>query len=233
MHTRNIVGRDGGAFDNLPWGWASSPQSKRDAYSSAVGRDYRRGSHPSAYHVLAQMIHNDCKANLSHVIIENTDLLGDLVLGGALLLSKRSPSALGSPEFTLCACTTDEAVGLSLATDCPLLLDRSVYVAAALPPRYSTQQGRLRLQLDMPDSDSPTAQAEAGLVAPLPWEIRSAEELLQLPLEIKARSALAAGLNLPRAREATDEARATADPLACHLAFRAPSLCVCSFLPRC
>ncbi len=114
-------------------------------------------------------------------------------------------------EPELCECTTDEALGLALALGCEVLVERRVWEAAAQTASYSLQRGKMRLelrgsaQLDAEDALFESLAAGSGSV-PLPWEIKSADELAELPLEIKARSALAAGLSLPRARDATDAA---------------------------
>ena len=83
----------------------------------------------------------ECCAEVAHVVIENTALLGGLVLGGALLLERRAPEpadgavvrpmGAGAPaaadqrwrtggraaadddEPRLCECYPDEALGLA------------------------------------------------------------------------------------------------------------------------
>lgn len=89
LHGRTIVNRDDGVFDNLPWGWAASPQAKRDAFSRFTGRGYPREGYGSPFHMLLDMIRRDAKADVAEVVVENTALLGNLVLGGALLLERR------------------------------------------------------------------------------------------------------------------------------------------------
>jgi len=64
----------------------------------------------------------------------------------------------------------------------------------------------LLASLDSVDLDVDAATLAALPAAPLPWEVRSLDELDAMPLEALALSALSAGLRLPRAREATEEA---------------------------
>ena len=116
----------------------------------------------------------------------------------------------------LCECTAEEALGVAMAVDGGVVMvERRVWESAALPPQYNMQRGKMRLEV-MPKSDE--ADLERAFNAPdankaqrqkkappLPWEIQSLDELMEMPLEDKALSALAAGLRLPRARDATDE----------------------------
>ena len=119
----------------------------------------------------------------------------------------------GSSEPVICECTTDEALGLALALRCEVLVETEVWQAARTAPKYNTQRGKMRLEVwprmpDDPDPDADDAAASDDRAAGvrLPWELRSASEVLEMSLEEKALSALAAGLRLPRARAATDEA---------------------------
>ena len=126
-------------------------------------------------------------------------------------------SSMVSDGAHLCECTAEEALGLSIAVDGgTVYVERAVWEACALPPAYNTQRGKMRLEV-MPKSDRldlerafklEAADAErqkARPPAPLPWEITSADELINLDLTDKALSAMRAGMRLPRAREATDE----------------------------
>ena len=89
-------------------------------------------------------------------------------------------------------------------------VQRRVWEAAALREvRYFLQRGKMRLDLEPHTDARSDAQRAAARAAgggarvpapPLPWEITSAEELYELSVEDKARSALGAGLRLPRAR---------------------------------
>ena len=264
LHAQAASKRDDGLFDNLPWKWNPSPQAKRDAFARFSGRGYPREGYPSPYHLMLDMMRRDACCDVSHVIIENTAVLGDgIVVGGALICERRLPQALNSgdkyamgagpaalpdsrwwvaskegngnfdnekddgiAELTssmvsdgahLCECTAEEALGLSIAVDGgTVYVERAVWEACALPPAYNTQRGKMRLEV-MPKSDRldlerafklEAADAErqkARPPAPLPWEITSADELINLDLTDKALSAMRAGMRLPRAREATDE----------------------------
>ena len=121
----------------------------------------------------------------------------------------------GSSEPVICECTTDEALGLAIALRCEVLVEKEVWQAARTVPKYNTQRGKMRLEVwprmpDDPDDDADDADGAAASdrAAPvrLPWELRSASEVLDMSVEEKALSALATGLRLPRARAATDEA---------------------------
>ena len=116
----------------------------------------------------------------------------------------------------VCECTAEEALGLALACNGgTVLIERRVWEQCSLTPQYNMQRGKMRIEV-MPQSDA--TDLERSLVAPsagaadapitrpppLPWEIKSAEELESMTLEEKAMSALAAGLRLPRARDASD-----------------------------
>ena len=112
-------------------------------------------------------------------------------------------------DATLCECTADEALGVALALGCRVLVDARVWESGRTAPRYSQQRGKMRLEV-MPRTAERAEGEEGGEgerrpPPPLPWEISSADELLSLSLEDKARSALRAGLRLPRRREATNE----------------------------
>lgn len=195
-----ITSRDNGVFDNLPWEWASSQLAKREAAARFSGPKPPEEGYASPYHLLRSVVQREVCAEISQVIIENTDVLGDLVLGGTLVLIRSSQS---DPCERLCFCTTDEAVGLAIATNLPLLVDSQVWDSACVVPRYTEQRGKMRIEVPAPSSVETSGKEVVS--SPLPWEIRSAEELLQFSLEEKARSALAAGLELPHARDATDE----------------------------
>ena len=133
-------------------------------------------------------------------------MLGSLVLGGAALLERRLPTtepiqrAQGAgadpaedgrwwkedlADAVLCECTPDEALGLALALGTEVYVERDAYEAAALPPTWTLQRSKMRLELEAPKDD---ADALRGVQAPMPWEIRSADDLLDMPREIKARS---------------------------------------------
>ena len=210
LHGRTIVNRDGGIFDSLPWEeWAVSPQAKRDGFSRFTGRDYPQAGYGSPYHMLVDMMQEDCCAEVAHVVIENTDVLGDLVLGGALVVERRLVPPMSSSvtsEPMVCACTPDEALGVAVALQKDVFVDVAVWEAAALVPSYVEQRGKLRIASGVGRRTIQLAEDDE-VPPPLPWELRSDEELLRLSLKDKARSALAAGLRLPRAREATEEVR--------------------------
>ena len=87
-----IANRDGGIFDCLPWDWAASSFAKRQAFARFQGRSYPREGYASPYHLLLDVCRREACADVSHVIIENTDALGALVLGGAVLVERRLPT---------------------------------------------------------------------------------------------------------------------------------------------
>ena len=96
LHAQAVSKRDDGFFDNLPWGWNPSPQAKRDAFARFSGRGYPREGYQSSYHLMVDMMRRDACADVSHVLLEETDLLGGQVVGGALLLERRLPQAVDS-----------------------------------------------------------------------------------------------------------------------------------------
>jgi hypothetical protein len=248
LHGRSIVQRDGGVYDQAPWRWAPSPQAKQNAFSRFTGRGYPAEGYPSPYHMLLDSLRRDCCADVTTVLIENTDLLGSLVLGGALLVERRPPQSgdsgsyaagsgppMAQPSFQskaeseLCECTPDEAIGLALAIrgehgsgggsgeddvdDAIVRVEQSVWSACCVPAQYSMQRGKMRVYAAEP-TDAPgerTSGAGTGGTAdfkaavPLPWEITSVDELVKMSREDRARSALAAGMRLPRARDASEE----------------------------
>ncbi len=224
LHSQPVSKRDGALFDNVPWEWNPSPQAKRDAFSRFSGRGYPRDGYASPYHLVLDCLRRDGCADVSRVLIERASLLGDLVVGGCVLLERRLPQARdsgatyamgagpapledarwwsagngggddGTAEPTVCECTTDEALGLALALGCEVLVERAVWEAAATAPRYNTQRGRMRLEVaprtaadDEGGDVAPSGDGAARRAAPLPWELTSAEELLQLSTEDKAR----------------------------------------------
>jgi len=136
----------------------------------------------------------------------------------------------GSSEPVLCECTTDEALGLAIALRCEVLVEAEVWQAARTAPKYNTQRGKMRLEVwprmpgdaDVGDPAAASRPEARGAAVRLPWELRSAAEVVGMSREEKALSALAAGLSLPRARAATDEAR---------LALLEPPPCISLDLP--
>ena len=108
---RFITNRDGGVYDQLPWQWSPSTQAKRDAFSRFTGRGYPREGYPSPYHMLLDMMRRDACAEVGGVLIENTALLGSLVLGGALVLERRLPMSDDSGMYAAGAGVTTERVG--------------------------------------------------------------------------------------------------------------------------
>lgn len=251
MQTKAIGSRDALLFDNLPWQWSPSPQAKQNAFARFSGRGYPAEGYRSPYHLVVDMMRRDACADPSHVVLENTAILGGLVLGGAVLLERRLPVAVDSgatramgsgpdaaedarwwasadddaggddsvsEEAVLCECAADEALGVALALGRgTVYVERAVWDACQLAPQYSTQRGKMRL--DVAPRASREAEEEKGAEVeadgrggrgrpppPLPWEIASADELLSLSREERALSALRAGVRLPRAREATDGA---------------------------
>ena len=249
LHAQAVSKRDDGFFDNLPWEWNPSAQGKRDAFARFSGRGYPREGYPSSYHLMLDMMRRDACADVSHVLLENTELVGGLVVGGALILERRLPPTGGdsgakyamgagpapladgrwwrqgpsasaddddgpvSEDAFVCECTADEAMGIALALgDARVYVDRRVWEQCCMKPSYSTQRGKMRIEVAAPAEDGDGGLEDgrsgveaAGVAPPLPWEIKSTNELLGLSLRDKALSALGAGLRLPRAREATDE----------------------------
>ena len=239
LHGRGIANRDSGIFDTLPWEWNSSPQAKRDGFSRFTGRGYPRAGYASPFHLCLDLIRRDACADVSGVLIEDTDLLGSMVLGGTLLVERRRPApeddsgafAMGAgpapaakgggptaetptqlaewnrAEPKMCACTTDEALGLAIALGCPVHVELAVWEIAAQQARYTLQRGKMRLDVEREPAAGAAVAGPAARPPPavLPWEIRSASELQDMPLEAKARSALAAGLRLPRKLDATEQ----------------------------
>ena len=113
--------------------------------------------HPSAYHRMLDIARRVCFAEVSHVFIENTDLLRDLILGGAILFEQRPPStssgatlarAAEDGETLLCECAPDEALGMALACGGRVLVEREVWLQAQLKPRYNMQRGPLPAVLE-------------------------------------------------------------------------------------
>jgi len=227
LHARHISSRDDGCFDNLPWRWSADLQAKRSAADRLSGQGFPKDGHASPYHLLLEAVRHDCRADVSHVVVEQANLLGGLVLGGALLLDPLDPlepQEVADWPQELCECAPDEALGLALALQSVVHVERGVWEAEAVPARYMQERGKLRLyatprrraasaaddeasEADNADeADEADEDSGATWTPPLPWEIGSMDELDQMSVEEKAFSAVAAGLRLrlPRAREATD-----------------------------
>ena len=217
--TSSIFDRDGGLVDNFDWQtWASSSQAKRDAYRRcSSGFGVQREAFASPYHAVLDALHQDARASVSGVLIERSNLLGDvLVLGATVMLEPSSPAvavAAASMAFEplLCDCTVDEALGIALAaTNGQVYVERCAFEAAAVSRHYSMQRGMMRITVPdrMPEDDGATSDEEqlasAVAAACLPWEVRTLDDLIAMPLEEKALSVLSAGLRLPRARDASD-----------------------------
>ena len=96
IHGRAIVERDGGLYDSLPWSWNPDAFAKRNAYGRFTGRGYPKDGYASPYHLLLDMCRREACADVGEVLIENTDLLGRVVLGGAVLVERRLPMAKDS-----------------------------------------------------------------------------------------------------------------------------------------
>uniref|UniRef100_A0A7S4BGT2 Uncharacterized protein n=2 Tax=Chrysotila carterae TaxID=13221 RepID=A0A7S4BGT2_CHRCT len=212
LDARLLAERDcGNLIESLPW--EDSPSgilARRDAYARLVGRgDGLTDGFFSAYHLLLDIAQRKCGVQVEHVLLEETDLFGSLRLGGAVVVARQSDAGLSE---RVCECTVEEALGIALALDRQVWVEEEVVRAAETPVQFTLQGGKMRLQLrprTEVDAGSPRPApdaAEPGAKAVLPWELTSAAELLSMSREDKARSALAAGLQLPRARVATDEA---------------------------
>ena len=112
-----------------------------------------------------------------------------------------------------CSCAVDEALGLAIALRCDVHVEAGVWESAKRTPRYTLQRDRLRIYLpeqNEGDSDDVRVQLDRQLsrdVASyrLPWEYESVEALLRSSIEERALSALAAGLELPPAADATEQ----------------------------
>lgn len=219
LHARHISNRDAGCFDSLPWQWSADPQAKRAAADRLSGQGFPSEGYASPYHLLLDAVRRDCRADVSHVLVEKANLLGGLVLGGALLLDPIDAQEKADKPQELCECLPDEALGLALALQSVVHVERGVWEAEAVPARYMQERGKLRLcATPRRRAASETGEAAGGAdkagdadegsgatwAPPLPWEIRSMDELDQMSVEVKALSAVAAGLRLPRAREATE-----------------------------
>lgn len=229
---KHVVDRDGGIFDSLPWQWSASAQAKRDAFARFTGRGYPKEGYGSPYHLLLDLIRRDSCADVSNVLIENTDLLGSVVLGGCVQLERRVPPAIDSGSFAmgsgppaakderwwgeegvepiLVESTADEALGLALALGTDVLVERAVWESASTTPCYSMQRGKMRIDIEVSEGMEEYGGTGGSSLGrsnrpPLPWEITSTDELYGLSLEEKALSALSGGLQLPRARDASDE----------------------------
>ena len=237
FNSQVISKRSGFLFDNLPWAWNPSTQAKRDAFARFSGRGFSREGYASPYHLVLDMMRRDACADVSHVLVEKTNVLGGgLVLGGTLALERRLPPSVdsgaayamgsgpapasdarwwvdassddASADAFLCDCTTDEALGIALALDGCVHVERAIWEACRLRPQYNMQRGNMRIEvapgLDLVEGAGAVTERPPSPV-PLPWDIKSSDELFGLSIEEKALSAMAAGLNLPRARDATDD----------------------------
>ena len=226
LHVRPFAQREGGVFDALPWEWNASPLAKRDGYSRLGGRDFPQGSNPppSSFHLLLEAVRRDACADVARVLLvdEPNPNRDGIVVGGCLVLERRLPAAgsaagLRPRDAALrartddegdvtqdgaapCGCAADEALGLAVALRQPVEVEASVWEAAARPPKYSTQRGRLRICVE--DADDGRARLARRLArgppsVRAPWEL-SLDEFDNLPLEDRALAALAGGLRLPR-----------------------------------
>lgn len=127
--------------------------------------------------------------------------------------ARRLEDGSGPAEPRLCECTADEAVGFAVALGCAVFCDERVWRAGRVQASYSMQRGRMRIQVEPGEGRGGQSEGEQGkgglaVPPPLPWEVRSVAELRQMPLRDKARSAMAAGLRLPRPRGMSDQVRA-------------------------
>ena len=196
--------RDGTLFDNLPWQWNPSPQAKRDAAERCLGRNYPRAGYGSTFDLIVEAMRADACADATHVVLENAALVGSVVVGGAVLLERRgevksrAADAVDDAATACCECTADEAVGLalSLPLGATVHVERDLWEAYRLAPRYNEQRGKMRIEV-MPrraasgEAGGGGVEAPVG-AAPLPWEIRSFDELSAMPLDQKALCALGA-----------------------------------------
>ena len=198
LQARRVMQRHGAFFDNLPWKWADSSLAKRDA---AKGVDRRRGFR-THYEWMLSLVQVDCNAQVMSIIIENTDLFGPIVLGGALLL-RPCPGSVPASQPYWCDCTPDEAIGLSIVTGLPVEVDISLWERTARAPS-EIQVDRLNFLVGKLGNIDDGLIDELRPPAPLPWQISSLNELNELSTLDKARCALAAGLELPRARYVSD-----------------------------
>ena len=98
LQCRLFASRNNGLIDQLPWQWNPSELAKRDGVARLSGRDYPQGArrYESPYHLLLDMCRREACADVGEVLIENTDLLGRVVLGGAVLVERRLPMAKDS-----------------------------------------------------------------------------------------------------------------------------------------
>ena len=125
----------------------------------------------------------------------------------------------GGGEVRIVDCTTDEAVGMALASGSPLYVERDIFEAAALVAtpklaRGSENRLRLMLKVQLPGfagedgEEAEDGRRAAAQGAPPAWKIRSRSDLQRMTVKDKARTLLASSNfkgRLPRPRVVRDE----------------------------
>lgn len=174
----NVVDRDGGLFDNLPW--ERLPKSKRDVYAQS-----KIDSSGTPYGRLVSAL----ETPIIEVMVEDAWPLEEaMILAGVVRVDEE-----------VVDCFADEALGVALAQKCPILMPKEVWAAAATSYRLG-QDGEILVE-------EPNVRGrETSEVVPLSEAISSPEEYLAMDIETKVRAIVAAGLDPPRPRRLSTDA---------------------------
>mmetsp|Transcript_6327 Transcript_6327/g.8387 ORF Transcript_6327/g.8387 Transcript_6327/m.8387 type:complete len:467 (+) Transcript_6327:34-1434(+) len=219
LNARNLINRDGGLYDNLPWESWGGQLSKRGAFNKFNGAPTNRKGFENAYALMWECIEEECRAEVLSGVIERDDSLPyGYFLGGAVGLRKKPEfmTILGETvkkpfsggEEIIVNCNCDEAIGLSMARKEPILVDSEVWDSAALQVNFRfSADGKLVLDINIEGDLDTTSKAKERLKnVPKAWEIKRANIFFNMD-EIKKRECLyASGLTkLPRSREGVEK----------------------------
>lgn len=182
-----VVDRDGGLFDNTPW--ERLTVTKRDFYDRVKYNSGRQTPYGRVVSALG--------TSVIETMVEDAWPLDDrVVFAGVVRLA--SPS--DGDDTIVVDCLADEALGLALADNCPLLMPTATWAATATLYRLGPN-GELVVE-NVPTRDRDSSAA----IVPLDQAISSAQEYLAMSAKERLRLIVAAGLEPPRPRVVNNDA---------------------------
>ena len=191
---KNVVNRDQGIYDKLPYFWIKNTNVKKNFFDFMNGAqvfaeeaEYKLASaspsNKGPYSALNFCIETFLKANITGIIMEPVDeSKSSIVLGSAVVISKHAyaqewtlsatnqklPKSRDNDVAIVCLCPLDEAVGLSLALNKPIYTTNTIYESLSVDAKLVQMGGREGGMNDMNEQKLTIYAEQKRVTSPAP-----------------------------------------------------------------